>query len=275
MQTPITHENEEQVAPQAPSENATEVVCEGLRLLTLSTNKQNEIVAHFSKNITASTVRLHKFEPVNLRVTAAVRKEVAGIFLLTAKAIDFAATRLSFELENTKSAISLLEDYGPFLSDWMDSSTDQSRAEVNDLTAQAESVGLSLDGLIQHIQEYSASIEEMGANSEGIEIYGATLSSSTLRFNNVLDDMITLYNMNWFAFKDIVDGLKVSMNQETFVKPDLESPKANAEELTEEEWEALEDAEDLAIAKERYASMDRSQLIPAGMARSIEEGSLA
>jgi len=34
-----------------------------------------------------------------------------------------------------------------------------------------------------------------------------------------------------------------------------------SEELTEEELEALEDAEDLAVAKERYASMDRSQLV--------------
>lgn len=66
-----------------------------------------------------------------------------------------------------------------------------------------------------------------------------------------------------------------TLTEDTTSPSTLEPVQAAPRELTEEEWEALEDAEDLAIAKERYASMDRSQLIPAGMARSIEEGSLA
>jgi hypothetical protein len=64
-------------------------------------------------------------------------------------------------------------------------------------------------------------------------------------------------------------------NEQIFVQPDLTSRIATPQDLTEEELEALEDAEDLAIAQERYATMDRSQLIPAGTARSAEQGTAA
>ncbi len=62
--------------------------------------------------------------------------------------------------------------------------------------------------------------------------------------------------------------MTIIVNDHAITEPDL-APLANDfQDLTEEELEALEDAEDLAIAKERYATMDRSKIIPAGTARS-------
>ena len=68
--------------------------------------------------------------------------------------------------------------------------------------------------------------------------------------------------------------MSITQKEEILVGADLARLTEDHEDLTEEELEALEDAEDLAIAKERYATMDRSELIVAGTARAATEGTV-
>ena len=69
--------------------------------------------------------------------------------------------------------------------------------------------------------------------------------------------------------------MPTTTTEKMLMTPELAPLAENPETLTEEELEALEDAEDLAIAKERCATMDRSQLIPAGTARSTKQRTAA
>ena len=252
-------------------ENPLESVSQGLHLLTLSLDRKTTIANNCSRMLGAHVAELNKIDLATFRPTVANKKRVMDIFDFIASATNFAATRFSFESQNTKEALALLEKGGPFLSDVIDFQDENSRIEVVDLIAKAEFAGHSIESLIDEIQAARDAIEELGHVAEDACIFGAGLTKSTVKLNEVLDDMTALYNQHWLAFKDIIDGLKASLGEETFEKPDMVS----AEDFTDEEWEALEDADDLAIGLERLADTDRSQWVPAGAVRAGTHRELA
>jgi death-on-curing protein len=129
-----------------------------------------------------------------------------GIFERAAKNMNFTATRLRFELQKCKDTVEDVTEYAPFVSDHVDFSEPTVRAAAEQLASTISAVVSAHDRVVDNFQFASEKFQETA--ELGVD---AKMAEAADNLSTALNEASVLFNDDWFAWKDVFDGLAVSL----------------------------------------------------------------
>ncbi len=188
--------------------NALEDLATAFTGISESSRKRNDITAHLKENLKTCNAQLQRIfncSSSDFEKRHMVREK---LILLSASMGD-AATRLRQEMNVAKECVALADKVAPHLADSFNLGDSDHCALARQLAALLKEGMTGGYAALEVIQGNREALSELDSVPEIPDF-----ATNRDRLLTVLDEVAAVYNQDWFAMQDMVDGLTASLGED-------------------------------------------------------------